>query len=36
MDYLLSIGYEKKDLVKSGLVTHKESDRNITTDLEIE
>ncbi|MCI5628335.1 MAG: DNA primase [Clostridiales bacterium] len=26
MDYLLSIGYEKKDLVKSGLVTHKEDD----------
>ena len=26
MDYLLSIGYEKKDLVLSGLVTHKESD----------
>lgn len=26
MDYLLSIGYEKKDLVKSGLVTHKEND----------
>ena len=26
LDYLLSIGYEKKDLVKSGLVTHKESD----------
>lgn len=26
MNYLLSIGYEKKDLVKSGLVTHKESD----------
>ncbi|MEW9079446.1 DNA primase [Terrisporobacter glycolicus] len=25
MDYLLSIGYEKKDLVKSGLVTHKEN-----------
>ena len=26
MDYLLSSGYEKKDLVKSGLVTHKEND----------
>ncbi|WP_434796597.1 DNA primase [Terrisporobacter vanillatitrophus] len=26
MDYLLSIGYEKNDLVKSGLVTHKEND----------
>lgn len=26
MEYLLSIGYEKKDLVNSGLVTHKESD----------
>lgn len=26
MEYLLSIGYEKKDLVKSGLVTHKEND----------
>lgn len=25
MDYLLSIGYEKKDLVESGLVTHKEN-----------
>ena len=25
MDYLLSIGYEKKDLVKSGLVAHKEN-----------
>ena len=25
MNYLLSIGYEKKDLVKSGLVTHKEN-----------
>ena len=25
LDYLLSIGYEKKDLVKSGLVTHKEN-----------
>ena len=25
-EYLLSIGYEKKDLVKSGLVTHKEND----------
>lgn len=24
MNYLLSLGYEKKDLVKSGLVTHKE------------
>ena len=28
MDYLLSIGYEKKDLVKSGLVTHKENGDN--------
>lgn len=26
IDYLLSIGYEKNDLVKSGLVTHKEND----------
>ena len=25
MQYLLSIGYEKKDLVKSGLITHKEN-----------
>ena len=26
MEYLLSLGYEKKDLVLSGLVTHKEND----------
>ena len=26
MEYLLSMGYEKNDLVKSGLITHKEQD----------
>ena len=26
MEYLLSMGYEKNDLVKSGLITHKEKD----------